>query len=156
MTFVAGQTPTAAELNAITTAIAPGGIGAWTNYTPTLTQSATPTYTVEYASYMKIGRMVTVQLSLGLTSAGTAANAVVIGLPTGIGNPVGYRMLGHAGIYDASASAWYLGMAQYASTTTFTIVQSGFGGSLGAAGSFTAALASGDKVTAQLTYQVNS
>lgn len=134
----------------------PQNTEAWASYTPTLTQSTTPTYTVEYASYMKIGRMVTVQMSLGVTSAGTAGNAVVIGLPTGIGNPVGYRMLGQAGIYDASASAWYLGMAQYASTTTFTVVQSGFGGSLGAAGSFTAALASGDKVTALLTYQVNS
>src|SRR5881397_1025495 len=93
--------------------IFPGNTDSWTAYTPTLTQGATPSKTVEYAGWMKTGRLVTVALSLAMTATtpGTAANAVIIGLPSAAGTPVTFRSLGSAGIFDSSASLWYTGLA---------------------------------------------
>lgn len=71
-TFVAGQVLTAAELNAA---------GTWQDYTPTWTQSATITKTVNWARYMQFGKLVTVSVKMTATSAGTANNLILIGLP---------------------------------------------------------------------------
>lgn len=137
-------------------AIFPTDVDAWDTYSPTITQSVNVTYTSEYCSFMKIGRLLVVQMSLSITGTGTAANAVAVTFPTGVGSPVGYRIVGHGAIYDASASTWYPGPAYYASATTFNIgASSGNGGALGLT-AFTAALASGDKVSAVLTMQMNS
>lgn len=136
-------------------AIFPGNTDAFTTYVPTLTQSATPTKNVEYAGWFKVGRWVTVSLSLAVTSAGTAANAVVIGLPSAAGTPASYRNIGGGSIYDASANFWYTGAAIWQSASTFVIIPNAAATGLGAS-SFTAALASGDVVTATLSYQVTS
>lgn len=58
-------------------------LGAWTSYTPTFTQSATISKTVNYAKYTRVGRTVICSASLTATSAGTggADHNVVVGLP---------------------------------------------------------------------------
>lgn len=130
----------------------------WTNYTPVITQSNTPTLSVEYAQYMKIGRLVLVQISVGFSTAGTASNLVLCTLPAAAGTPVHFRRLGGAAIFDASVSTWYEGMALWNSSTTFKIQahNTAAAAPLGAGGGFTAALASGDLVVADLVYAVSS
>lgn len=71
-TFTAGQVLTAAELN---------GAGAWQDYTPSWTQSVTITKTVNWARYTQLNKLVTVSIKMTATSAGTANNKVLVGLP---------------------------------------------------------------------------
>ena len=71
-TFVAGQVLTAAELNTA---------GAWQDYTPSWTQSATISKTVNWARYTQIGKWVQGSVKMTATSAGTANNKVLVGLP---------------------------------------------------------------------------
>lgn len=146
MTFVSGQVPTAAELNAIITGILEDGLTGAT-YVPTLTQSNTPTKTVEFATYARVGPFVLASVSLSVTSAGTAGNAVVVGLPPVTFN--NFRNLGTGSIFDASASTWYHGHVVWASATTCQIWPNAATTPFGVT-SFTAALASGDKVCLNL------
>jgi len=71
-TFVAGETLTAAELNA-------GLI--YQNYTPSWSQSVTITKTVNWARYARFGSLVVASFKMTATSNGTSANAIKIGLP---------------------------------------------------------------------------
>lgn len=139
---------TAADLNAaIDSGIVTTGLTLDT-YTPVVTQSNTPTLTVEKASYHTVAGMTHVVAHVNITSAGTAANAVVISLPVAA---TSYRMQGTGAIYDASANLWYNGVAIFATATTVVIVPNASATGLGAS-SFTAALASGDKVCIVLQY----
>lgn len=52
---------------------------AWTAFTPTLSQNGARTLTVQYARYLKLGRIAHVQIMVTATNAGTAANAIIIG-----------------------------------------------------------------------------
>jgi hypothetical protein len=96
-----------------------GGVGAWTSYTPTLTQSATVTKTVNYAKYFKIGRMCQVTVSLTVTGAGTATNAITIGLPLAAATAIGF---GGGYFYDGSGNALYPGISTVLTTTTAVLV----------------------------------
>lgn len=129
-------------------------LGAWTTFTPTLTQSATVTKTVTYARYTKIGRLVIAQVALAVTGAGTASNAVLIGLPVAALNSAAIEDIGTGHIFDASAVLVYKGHATYASTTTIQLRPSSTTttGVLGA-DTFTAALASGDEIGYSVTYE---
>lgn len=147
------DTLTAADLNAaIGTGIVSTGLGALTAWTPVITQSATCTHTEEYAAWFKVGRKATVFLSAGITSAGTAANVVLCTFPSAIGTVINFRCVGVAGIFDTSAGTWYNGMAIWNSATTFKIQahNTASAAALGNGGGFTAALASGDLLVAQL------
>lgn len=146
--FSAGHILTAADFDTLF----PTGIGLPGTWTPVVTQSNTPTLSVEYAAYQKVGRWVNVLVSVNITSAGTASNGVTCTFPAAAGTLSSYRVLGQGAIFDASASLWYSGVALWNSATTFTINANGQG-PLGSAGtSFTAALASGDKVAASFQF----
>lgn len=151
--WTANDILTAADLNAaIGTGIVKTGLGAPASWTPVVTQSNTPTLTVEYAAYQKVGRWAQVLVSVNITSAGTANNAVLCTFPSAAGTLSSYRVLGSGAIYDASAGLWYSGNVYYNSATTFAIAANGQT-NLGAAGtSFTAALANGDKVSAAFQF----
>lgn len=71
-TFTAGQVLTAAELN---------GAGTWSDYTPSWTQSATITKTVNWARYSQFNKIVMGSVKMTASSAGTANNKVLVGLP---------------------------------------------------------------------------
>jgi len=71
-TFVSGQVLTAAELN---------GAGAYQAYTPTWTQSATITKTVNWARFTQLNKLVIGSVRMTATSAGTANNKVLVSLP---------------------------------------------------------------------------
>lgn len=144
----AGQQIRAADL----AAIFPLDTSGFVQYTPVLTQSNTPTLSVEYAGYYQVDKFVTVILSVAPTSAGTASQPVLCTFPPKAPQP--YRCLGTAAIFDASVSTWYQGMALWNNATTFKIQahNTAAAAPLGAGGGFTAALASGDLFVAQLNY----
>lgn len=71
-TFTSGQTLTAAELNSA---------GAYQSYTPTWTQSATITKTVNWARYTLLNKLVIGSIKMTASSAGTSNNKVLVGLP---------------------------------------------------------------------------
>lgn len=139
---VAGQVLTAATLNTI---------GAqWESYTPTLTQSVTVTKTTSYARYCQFQKTVIVQVYLVATSAGTAAQEVVVGLPLTATGSTG-RAIGTGFIYDASANVIYNMTSFLATTTTAKFFwQSGFGFGF----SPNIALANGDQLAFTFTYEV--
>jgi len=128
-------------------------LGQWTSYTPTLTQSATVSKTVTYARYRKVGRTVIGQIVLACTSAGTAANPILVGLPSlavlGSNAPCGSGY-----VYDASAGLLYPAVCLLSTTSVISFLPTTAAGSsvLGAA-VMTAALASGDGINAMFHYE---
>lgn len=156
-TWVAGDVLTAAQLNQHLRdqllAAFPLGIDAWTAYTPTLTQPGAITKTVNRAVYQRIGRLVVAQFRLFPTSAGTASNTIIVGLPP-VAAAVTDMVVGTMWLNDASANINYVGIASLLSTTTMGMIVSGgsaFAGNVG--GIMTAGLASGDAIIGQVTYE---
>lgn len=124
----------------------------WTTYTPTLTQSGAVTKTVTYARYLRVGRMITVEVLLVATGAGTGANRITVSLPVTAAQG-GDMVAGSGYVFDASAATVYAGPATLFSTTSAAIyLGSGVANHLGAAG-MTAALANTDNVSVSLTYE---
>lgn len=126
---------------------------AWTAYTPTLTQSATVTKTLNYAKYARSGNTVFVQLAMTVTGAGTGANAVLIGLPVAAANAASLACWGVGTIYDASANLAYKGVAVVSSSTAASIWASSTSVNALGVADFTAALAVGDIVDLSIMYE---
>lgn len=127
-----------------------------TTFTPTLTQSATPTKTVTRASYWRGGGGIHGDARLAVTSNGTAANAVVVGLPAA--SHASYSVndvIGDGWVFDTSAGFYYYGLLVWASSTTakFLLQTDGAAATFLGVTSFTVALASGDIVQYQFSYQ---
>jgi hypothetical protein len=134
----------AADLVALNTLVA--ALGAWTAYTPTLTQSAAVTKTVTYAKYVRIGKTVCFSLYLDVTGTGTAANEVVVGLPVTAATSAGVHV-GSGMIFDASAGIVYNGNAFLASATAVKLWPSADGTAAGLGSrAFTAALGNADQI----------
>jgi hypothetical protein len=129
--------------------------GAWTSYTPTLTQSAAVTKTVTRGVYARYGRTIHFIVSLAVTGSGTSSNMVTVSLPV-TAAAAGF-FVGVGQLYDATGPTVYRGFAYLQSTTTVAIDPSNStaAGLLGA-NVFTAALASGDAVLVSGTYEAAS
>jgi hypothetical protein len=159
-TWSSGDVLTAAQLNAelrdalLAAFPLAGGVGVWTSFTPTITQSGAVTKTVTYARYFRIGRLIIAQAKLDLTGAGTAANDVTIStLPATAA--FGTTMeIGTGVIYDASATLAYKATVMLVSTTQirFRPANTTTSGTLGS-DTFTAALASGDVISFSIMYE---
>lgn len=130
--------------------------GAWTAYTPTLTQSGAVAKTVTYARYNKVGRMVTVNVLMTCTGAGSANNHIEVGLP--FPEAINAAMVvGTFHLYNASGPNHFVGACYFWSTTTVACVTNNNGHYLGEASSaFSSALASGDIIALSLTYETAS
>lgn len=134
------------------TDVFPQGVDAWTPYTPTLTQGATVTKTVTRAVSTKVGRTVTVQYSLVATSAGTAANLVMVGLPEATAAD---GQIGVAYILDANTNVRYVLTAYtFGTAMIFQNDASTGGNSFGVSPAIT--LASGDQIAGAITYEAAS
>lgn len=115
-TFVAGQVLTAAELNTA---------GSWSTYTPTWTQSATITKTTNWARYTQLGKWVQGSIKMTASSAGTATNKVLVGLP--VNASTNNFILGQY-LYKFSGGEIYWGMeCLYESSTTMAFKPLGSG-----------------------------
>ena len=133
---------TAATLNTIG--------AAWVDYTPTLTQSATITKTITNARYCQIQKTVIVQVKLIATSAGTAGQGVIVGLPIAA-RTSNATLSGVFSFYDASTNIFYPCAAQLDTTTTV----GGFfnsGSYFGTAPAIT--VATSDQIQISITYEV--
>lgn len=159
-TWAAGEKPTAAQFNQEIrddlNAVVPVGPNAWTDYTPTLTQSGAVTKTVTYARYTKVGRLVHVTVLMTATAAGTANNAIKVSLPFTAATNSALRA-GMFSVRNASGPNNFVGACQFFSTTTVVGITNNNSEFLGAASSaFSSALASGDIVSIDLTYEADS
>jgi hypothetical protein len=137
-----GQVLTAATLNTIG--------AAWVSYTPTLTQGVTVTKTIAYAKYCQIQKLCIVNLDLNVTSAGTGASAIAIGLP--LTTSATTQQIGSGFVYDQNVNALYAGPASLASATTITMLYQ-TGSPIGQSPSM--ALASGDVIRLMVAYEVS-
>jgi hypothetical protein len=135
-----GQVLTAATLNTI------GAV--WVDYTPTLTQSATVTKTINHARYCQIQKLIVVEIFLTCTSAGTAGNGVRVGLP--IASKNSGAQLGSGLIYDASTNTMYNILSyQFDANTCAFFYQTG--SEFGSSPAVT--LANSDQIRLKLTYE---
>lgn len=125
---------------------------AWTSYTPTLVQSGSVTKNISYAAWAKLGPTIIGNVQLNVTGTGTAANNVVVGLPTAAATSAA-RQIGSGYIYDTSAALVYGGFLVITTTTTAILYRDGSNQiGLGQAG-FGAALAVNDVVTYTFMYE---
>lgn len=129
--------------------------GAWTSFSPTLTQSGSVTVTVTRASYARYGRTIHFNAVLAVTGSGTSSNEVLMSLPVTAASSA-FIVGGGGYIVDASASLNYPGLAYLKTTTTIGLVPSTVGIGLLGFNGFTAALASGDTVNISATYEAAS
>lgn len=147
-----------APINAELLSAFPLGVGAWTNYTPSWTQSATISKTINRAAYQKVGRICVVSVRMIATSAGTANNVINVGLPVPAAATIGYA----AGqfFFDDSGIGFYNGVAYIDNVNTVRFYWGGQSGSAPAfgqtGGGFSAAIASNDMMTFTVVYETAS
>jgi hypothetical protein len=131
-------------------------LGAWSTYTPTLTQSGTVTATITRATWARYGRTIHFQVSLNVTGNGAANNFVTVSLPVAA-SASGFIVPGGGYLTDAAPGpANYAGITYLATATTAGLqsTNSTALGLLGGAGTpFAAALAPGDGYSISGTYE---
>ena len=130
--------------------------GALTSFTFTASQSTTPTWTTNAATYQRVGRDIHGDAIATVASGtGTGANDVVITLPVTSRSYVTNAVLGTANLLDTSAGFYYHGTLVWISSTTAKILIPTQGASQTYLGtnSFTAALAVGDQITMNFRYE---
>lgn len=131
--------------------------GAYTSWTPTVTQSGSVTVTVNFAKYIKIGKFVSGYANLTVTGTGTALNNIVISIPLTAANASSFATAGLSTVFDSSANTVYPGLLSLPTTTTFQLPvanATALNGlqNLGYA-QFSAALASSDQIGFSFQYE---
>lgn len=125
----------------------------WTSYTPSLQQGGNVSKTVTYARYIKLGRLVIAEIYLQVTGSGSSSTAIEVGLPATAAQSI--VSAGTFRVYDASVPTNRTGIAVLANTGEVSGLMDNVTDYMGAAG-FTAALASGDSVIVNVTYEAAS
>jgi hypothetical protein len=130
--------------------------GAWTSWTPTVTQSGSVTVTNTRSRYARYGRLIIATWNLAVTGSGTGSNAVIVSLP--VTAAAASVVFGSAQVFDTSAAQNYLALPYLASTTTVSLYTTSTDAADPRLGltSFTAALASGDQITGTAIYEAAS
>lgn len=135
--------------------------GAWTSWTPTVTQSGSVTVTVTSAAFARYGRTILFRAHLSVTGSGTASNAIVLSLPVAASASyvLNHPINGSALLVDQSTSQWDLAIpvrATSTSTVYLVSVGSAVNTYLGNDGNFAAGLASGDTIWYAGSYEAAS
>jgi hypothetical protein len=126
----------------------------WTAFSPTLTQSATVTYTGNSNYKLIDNNTVVWEFNLTATSAGTATNPIQLTLPLTAAWSGTYSCVGSANILKLSTVAIYTCTAALATTGTLRFF-SGSGTTANNVGAVPAiTLASGDVIAGTITYRV--
>lgn len=135
-------------------------MGAWTTYTPGLSQSVTVTKTVNHARYMQVGKTVMGSVYMTATSAGTGGLTMRSSFPV---TPIASiynntqsfgATIGSGGFYKASGTVQYNFSVQCigGGSDSLAFYANGTGGSL--FGQYPAlAIASGDHIFFNFTYE---
>jgi len=122
------------------------GLGALTDWTPTVTQSGSVSITITYAKYCTIGPLTYICANIAITGAGTGNNNIAIG---GIPNdPASNGDYGNIWIND-NGTAYRVGAAIYVGSSQFLCRIDG-AGTAGVNPNF--ALASGDAILMHALY----
>lgn len=137
--------------------------GAWTSWTPTVTQSGAATISVAYAKYHKVGRQVTGNFRVTVTDTGSAiANAVLlVDTPTGISDAYGATsgtpmVCGSFWLSDASAGTPNIsGALVLYDSSNFALISHSSGTFVGntAHSQFVGPLAASDVVSGSFSYE---
>lgn len=127
--------------------------GPWTAFTPTLTQGVAVGVTVNRARYRTLGKTAHLEVQLTVTGAGTAANPVIVSVPSSlaVAHVVG-MLVGNFVLLD-NGTQWYSAIPHANPGTSiygFYTVGNNVLGSVG----FTAALAANDVVYLATTYEL--
>lgn len=152
-TFSDGEVLTATLLNTYCA----GEGGAWTSWTPTVTQSGSVTVTNTRSRYARYGRTIHWSIELNVTGSGSAANIISITLPVTAASAT--STAGSGVLVDLSAALKFGFIAEFQSTTAFVMqcTDSSAAGRLGETGApFAGGLASGDVIRASGTYEAAS
>lgn len=155
-TWVAGEVVTAALLNTHLrdNLQALGDPGAWTAFTPTVTQTAAITLTGNASAWKALGKTIYVRFNFGINSAGTAGAALLITLPTAAASTSALEGCGKVDFHDATGGAgsfYQLGVRPNASTTQISLIYSQAGSFFGNNPGVTVAAA--DFVAGHLIYE---
>jgi hypothetical protein len=129
--------------------------GALTTFTPSVAQSNTPTQTVVRAVYTRTGRWVEGYAHVTIGAAGTAANNVIVQLPVAADlGTVEFTPIGSAYIRTSAGLMYFaeLNVGAGTSEALFVIRSQGVSVTYLGTTTFTAALASGDKVSYRFGY----
>ena len=126
--------------------------GAWTSFTPVLTQSSAVTKTVSWSRYARFGRLIIWSFGITATGAGSAGNAITLSLPATAAASVNI-IIGSGNITDASVDE-YNGAWKMASTTAIGLTQSASANFVGVTPSF--ALANTDSLEGFVIYEAAS
>ena len=128
--------------------------GAWTSWTPTVTQSGSVPVTNTRSRFARYGRTIHFNANLSVTGTGTASNEIVISLPVAA---AAVMVAGTGWIYDSSASTAFVGPLQTSAGSSMVVLAGGAssGGAYGLV-VMTAALASGDLIRVSGTYEAAS
>jgi hypothetical protein len=131
---------------------------ALTTWTPTVTQSGAVTGTVNRASYSRQGRKIWGTFHWTATGSGTSSNAVILGgLPATAAYSTGTTGVGYW--FDTSANFTAKAILAMASTTTMSLLWTAHNAAgddrLGIVGN-TAAIASGDTISGEFTYEASA
>lgn len=163
-TFTAGQTLTAASMNAISgnlDAVAPDGIGAWASYTPAISGGSITLGTggLIAGKYLRIGRAVIVQAGFALgTSGSLSGGPLSMSLPVAAATTTSRIQVGTVWMYDSSAATYALGVCELqsaVSTVQFRVIKSG--GTLdGLGGANPWTWAASDSLAFSITYEAAS
>lgn len=133
--------------------------GAWTSWTPTITQGVAVTATVSSARFARYGRTIVFRAHLAVTGAGTSTTDIVLSLPVAAASGIVFNMpIGLGQVIDSSASQTHWGMLVHGTDASTVRIKSSsttsntyLGGSV-----LTAALASGDSVWYEGKYEAAS
>lgn len=124
-------------------------LGGWTTWTPTVTQSNTPTQSVTEARYSRYGRLIIAQAQLTFTGAGTGSNPIAMTYPVTPRTTSAAHVVGTFTYFD-SGSTNRVGNAYYNSNTTIYFKYDGFGNAMG---NTDFAIANGDALQVALMYE---
>lgn len=139
----------AAEVAAAVAAVALVNVGAWTTWTPVVTQSVGVAVTVTHARYVRLGRLILFTYRLVATGTGTAANIVTISSPVTASLTEAVTGVGH--LYDASTTSLYPFILGLNSATTMTMTlmkENATSWTIGNSASFSAAVTTNDVINA--------
>jgi hypothetical protein len=119
-------------------------VGRWVDWTPTVTQSGSVTFTITFCRYIVQDNVVNIRGRLAITSAGTGNNNIVIGaVPAAIAPANAQNIMGGIRVTD-TGTADYVGALLWNSSTEFVgqVHSTGATTFIGVSPNF--ALASGD------------
>lgn len=154
-TFVDGDVLTASDINTYLM----GEGGAWTSWTPVVTQSGTVTFTNTRSRYARYGRTIHFSIDLIVTGSGSGNNAISITLPV-TAAAAACVSGGSGNLFDASVPATYPFIVGPSTTTTFQLMDSATASNtpqLGLTGSsMSAGLAVNDIIRVSCTYEAAS